>query len=130
MTTEAAEAALPAEQLGSIDLVRCDLEDHASLGTYLPGVVVPGVLAAELVDVPPRVAAAYRLRDVAADLRPVPGISGGVNQHRDPRIAGDVPVALTRRLGIHQDVLPVGVHPRQERLRLPAWHQRHHRRQV
>ena len=57
-------------------------------------------------------------------------VVGGVDENGDPGIPGHVPGALALWLGVHQDVLPVGVHPGEQRLRLTAWHQGDHRGQV
>ena len=49
-----------AEQSGCVDLVRGDLEDHAAVRADRGGVVVPGVLSRQLVDVPPGLVARSR----------------------------------------------------------------------
>src|SRR5262249_441428 len=63
-------------------------------------------------------------------LGPVPRIVVGVDEHRDPGVPADVPGPLALRLGVHQDVLTIGVHPGQQGLRLAIRHQGHHRGQV
>jgi hypothetical protein len=46
-----------------------------------------------------------------------------VNQYGDAGVARDVACLLPLRFGVDQDVLAVGIDPRQQRLRLPVRHQ-------
>ena len=87
------------------------------------------VFARELVDVLPGRFTAHGVNHVSADLGPVVRVVAA-DQHGDARVAGDVPGPLPLRFGIDQDVLAVGIDPGEQRLRLPARHQRHHRGQV
>src|SRR5690348_18500702 len=95
----ATEPALAPEQARGVDLVRCDLEDHPAVRADRRGEVVPGVLARQLVDVPPGIVAVDGLRHVSPYLGPVLGILA-VDQYGDARIAGDVPGPLPLRFGV------------------------------
>jgi hypothetical protein len=83
----------------------------------------------QLVDVLAGRLAADGLDHVPADLGPVVEVIAA-DQQGDARVTGDVPGPLPLRLGVDQQVLPVGVDPGQQGLRLPARHQGHHRGQV
>ena len=60
--------------------------------------------------------------EVAADLGPVPRVVAQ-DQQGDPRVTLQVLVALALGLGVDEEVLPVGVHPRVLRLRLAVGHE-------
>ena len=119
----------PAEARGVLTLSRGDLEDHAAVRADGHGVVLPGVLVCQFVDVPPGLVAGDGLDHVSPDLGPVVGVLA-VDQHGDARVAGHVPGPLPLWLGVDQDVLAVGVDPGEQGLRLPVRHQGHHGGQV
>src|SRR5689334_13969091 len=110
----AARPGLPAtDRSRGVDLVGGDLQDDPALRADGVAVVAAHVLAGELVDVLAGLVPGFRADDPPAYLGPVPRVVGGVDQHGDPGVPADVPGPLPLRLGVHQDVLAVGVHPGQ-----------------
>src|ERR1022692_5244145 len=107
--TDRAEGLAAAQGPGGVDLVGLDHVDDPALRADRVRVVTTDVLAGQLVDVVARLLAVDRLDYVAAHLGPVPRVLRRVQQHRYPRVAADVSAPLPLRLGVHQDVLAIGV---------------------
>jgi hypothetical protein len=107
-----------------------DPEDYASMRSDRVRIVATDVLVRQRVDVIAGGLAVDGVDEVPTDFGPVPRVVSGVDEHGHARIARKVLDPLTLWLGVHEDVLAVGVDPGEQRLWLAGGHEGHDCREV